>query len=88
MCSRFITTQVYCSEGTANLVAGVLKLPRSQIYPIQMETPTVIDGVECTLMDANHCPGAAIILFKLPSGKVHLHTGDFRATAEMWVVIF
>jgi len=66
-------------------VAGVLKLPRAQIYPIKMETATVIDGVECTLLDANHCPGAAIILFKLPSGKVHLHTGDFRATAAMWV---
>jgi DNA cross-link repair 1A protein len=26
--------------------------------------------------DANHCPGAAIVVIKLPSGLVHVHTGD------------
>lgn len=74
---------VYCSEGTAALVAGFLKLPRSQIYPLPMETPTMVAEAECTLLDANHCPGAVMIRFKLRDGRVILHTGDFRATNAM-----
>jgi len=35
--------------------------------------------VEITFYDANHCPGACIILIALPDGNaVHLHTGDMR----------
>eukprot|EP00040_Diaphanoeca_grandis_P006495 m.37646 g.37646 ORF g.37646 m.37646 type:complete len:734 (+) comp17732_c0_seq1:216-2417(+) len=75
--------RVFCSDGTANLVHGILRLPRSQLYPIKMETPTMVNGVKCEFICANHCPSAVIILFTFPDGKTALHTGDFRATPEM-----
>ena len=75
--------KIYCNEGTANLVEGMLRVPRSSLYPLPMNTPTMVMGVEVTLLDANHCPGAVVIIFKLRNGQTYLHTGDFRATAAL-----
>ena len=36
-----------------------------------------------TFFDANHCPGAAIVLIQLPNGRVHLHCGDMRYHPRM-----
>jgi DNA cross-link repair 1A protein len=43
-----------------------------------VNTPAVIEGVRVTTFDANHCPGALLLLFELPSGKRVLHCGDMR----------
>lgn len=41
------------------------------------------EGVSVVLMDAFHCPGAVMFLFKGKMGTV-LHTGDFRFSEEMF----
>lgn len=69
---------LYCSPITANLLQLKLGVKRTYIHVIELNTPTIINDVTVTFLDANHCPGSVMILFRLPSGLTHLHTGDFR----------
>ena len=55
---------------------------QSAVVPVPMNAPTVIEDVEVTLFDANHCPGAAMWLFRLKSGKVFLHVGVCRGSLQ------
>lgn len=78
----FSSGVIYCSPITATLLTKDMGMPAERVIPLPVDTPIVIDGVSVTLMDANHCPGACMMLFKVPSktGKpqVILHTGDMR----------
>ena len=51
-------------------------MPAERVIPLPVDTAVVIDGVSVTLMDANHCPGACMMLFKVPtkSGKPEVLT--------------
>ncbi|GAB4816048.1 hypothetical protein N2152v2_003094 [Parachlorella kessleri] len=69
---------IYCSETTAVLVQHMLGLSPQWLRPLPLDTPTTIQGVEVTLVDANHCPGAVQFLFELPDGCKYVHTGDMR----------
>ncbi|WVZ85470.1 hypothetical protein U9M48_032393 [Paspalum notatum var. saurae] len=55
----------------------------SYICPLKLDTEYAIEGVKVTLLEANHCPGAALIHFQLSDGNTYLHTGDFRASKSM-----
>lgn len=81
--SKDFTRPVYCSEITGNLLKKKLRVQEQYIRQLPMDTECVVDSVKVVLLDANHCPGATMILFQLPNGAVILHTGDFRADPSM-----
>ncbi|KAL6843449.1 hypothetical protein ACP4OV_026771 [Aristida adscensionis] len=74
---------IYCTALTARLVKMCLSVNSNYICPLEIDTEYVIEGVTVTLLDANHCPGAALIHFRLHDGKTYLHTGDFRASKSV-----
>jgi len=81
---NFVEGHIYCSSITANLVILRLRIPSERIRIVPMNTAfTLPNKTVVTLLDANHCPGAVLFFFELPSGDVHLHSGDFRYCVEM-----
>ncbi|KAK9272293.1 hypothetical protein L1049_002664 [Liquidambar formosana] len=76
---------IYCSPLTARLLRMCLSVNPSFIRPLEQNIEHVIEGIRVTMLDANHCPGAALIHFRLPlpNAQCYLHTGDFRACKLM-----
>lgn len=74
---------IYCTPITGRLVKHVLKVDPSLVVEVDYNATINLPGFELTFLDANHCPGAALILFQLINGKCHLHTGDMRYDAKM-----
>lgn len=71
---------LYCSTVTARLVTTQLHVDPKWVVPLQIDPDVAHDigcGVSVTLLDANHCPGSAMFLFRCGE-KTALHTGDFR----------
>ena len=76
---------IHCTPVTAALLVQVHKVPEQWVVPHEYEQTFSYsikgrgnEQARITFYDANHCPGACIILIQLPSGTVHLHTGDMR----------
>jgi mRNA degradation ribonuclease J1/J2 len=85
LCPQYIglskkwAVKVYASAVTAALVRRRLGVSAEQLVVLPMDTPVeVAGGTRVTCIDANHCPGAVLLLFHLPDGRCVLHTGDFR----------
>ncbi|CAG8491430.1 7620_t:CDS:2 [Acaulospora colombiana] len=83
--NRWSHGPVYCSVVTGNLVIQQLRVNDRYVKRLPMDEEVEIEGtgVKVTLIDANHCPGSVLFLFKdkLANGETmrYLHTGDFRA---------
>lgn len=90
-----IKKTLYCSEITAILVNLKFKIPMDEIRILPMNKRFwITDTISVVTLDANHCPGAIIMLFQeflansydKPIRQI-LHTGDFRSNAKMIEVI-
>lgn len=69
---------IYCSQGTANLIIHMLSVDRKWVHPLPMDVPTIIpntNGVQVTLIEANHCPGSCLFFFE---GLQTVDAGDSR----------
>ncbi|KAK1270792.1 DNA cross-link repair protein SNM1 [Acorus gramineus] len=74
---------IYCTPLTARLVKMCLSVNPQYICPLELNVEYIIEGIKVTMLEANHCPGAALIHFGLHDGQSYLHTGDFRACKQM-----
>lgn len=74
---------IYCSPVTSLLVQLKAGVGREKVRALPVGERVEVEGVGVTLVDANHCPGAVMILFEPPNGEVVFHTGDFRWCPEM-----
>ena len=80
---------IYCSHVTANLVRQQLRVDPKWVVDLEFEEKTEIpgtQGVNVTMIPANHCPGSSLFLFEKAVGRGPnprmqriLHCGDFRA---------
>ena len=80
---------IYCSRVTANLVKRQLRVDPKWVVDLEFERKVEVpdtNGVEVTMIPANHCPGSSLFLFEKNTGKGKtprvqrvLHCGDFRA---------
>ena len=80
---KWLDKPMYCSQITANLVLHQIKSVGHMVRVLPLNEPRVVENVEVVLLDANHCPGSVMFLFRLPTGLSILHVGDFRADASM-----
>jgi DNA cross-link repair 1A protein len=76
---------IHCTPVTAALLVQVHQVPST--FVVEHEYGQTFEycirgkgkqRAKVTFYDANHCPGACIVLIQLPNGTTHLHTGDMR----------
>ena len=81
--------KIYCSYLSKNLIVNRFPGLKNWVIDLEMDEEHWIyldeekkEGVQVVLIDACHCPGAVMFLFRGKMGTV-LHTGDFRFSETM-----
>ena len=73
---------IVCSSITRRLLNALHRVPSSSLTALDPGDELSLGGdVTVRAYDANHCPGALMLLFDV-AGRRILHTGDFRYCAE------
>ncbi len=74
---------MHCSAVTAELLRIRTRCTWDKLSPHEVgETFMVREGVSARFVDANHCPGAVMVVIEM-HGHTLLYTGDFRYHAKM-----
>lgn len=81
--SKFNRGIIYCTPVTAALVKLQLRVRPEYLREISIGDSITIEGTRITLLPANHCPGAAMILFECPGRLPILHSGDCRLASTL-----
>eukprot|EP00475_Leptophrys_vorax_P044003 TRINITY_DN865_c1_g1_i7.p1 TRINITY_DN865_c1_g1~~TRINITY_DN865_c1_g1_i7.p1 ORF type:complete len:435 (-),score=86.70 TRINITY_DN865_c1_g1_i7:456-1760(-) len=72
-----------CTPVTSRLVQAELGVSVLKIRELPFNVPVTVHNAIVTALDANHCPGSALLLFEFPDGSRILHTGDMRYSPRM-----
>jgi hypothetical protein len=76
--------RIHCTPVTAKLLVRVHGVPSDLVVAHSYGDTWELHGANLTLYDANHCPGAAIVVVQvLHTGEYHVHCGDMRYCAAM-----
>eukprot|EP00850_Spirogloea_muscicola_P007807 SM000040S14819 [mRNA] locus=s40:491944:495266:- [translate_table: standard] len=79
----FKAGMIVCSHITARLVQLKIGIAKENIMEVGLGKSFMLNDTRVTFLEANHCPGAVMILLEPPDGKAVLHTGDFRFCPAM-----
>jgi DNA cross-link repair 1A protein len=81
--SKFDRGIVYCTPVTAALVKLQLRVRPEFLREVPIGGNITIEGTRVTFLPANHCPGAAMLLFECPGMLPILHSGDCRLATTL-----
>ena len=82
--------RIYTSQTSANIILDRFPNLKPLVIPLELDEEHWIyldekrqDGISVVLIDACHCPGAVMFLFRGKKIGTVLHTGDFRFHESM-----
>ncbi|KAL4522626.1 hypothetical protein Ndes2526A_g01010 [Nannochloris sp. 'desiccata'] len=81
--SKFNRGIVYCTPVTAALVKLQLRVRAEFLREVPIGGSITIEGTRVTFLPANHCPGAAMMLFECPGRLPILQSGDCRLATTL-----